>query len=353
MKIKNIQAIIFFCTVIALLPACTATDLVPTVTTYTTSAVTQTTATCGGIVTSDGGSAVTARGICWSTLPDPTTKNSTTTDGTGTGSFVSALENMFPGFTFYLRAYATNANGTGYGNTYMVTTPSDPASPTSVLNTDLTYGTVTDVDGNLYHTIKIGTQTWMAENLMVTHYNNGNALATEKTDAKWAALKVGAQCTYNNINDSNTIAKFGRLYNFYAVADARKLAPAGWHIASDAEWNTLISYLATNTGTSGTVAAALGAKSDWIDSSIAGATGYLDPATYSSLNNASGFSCLPTGIRGDYGVYNYVTRYTAWWTTDENDKTTARFRSLSNYDITPGTNTYPKSYGFSVRCVKD
>jgi uncharacterized protein (TIGR02145 family) len=353
MKIKSIQSIIFFCSAIVLLTACTAADLVPTVITGATSAVTQTSAACGGTVTSDGGSTVTARGICWSSSPDPTIKNNTTNDGTGTGNFTSSLGNMYPGTTFYLRAYATNANGTGYGNTYMVTTPSDPASPTSILNTDLTYGTATDVDGNTYHTIKIGTQIWMAENLMVTHYNNGDALSKEINDSKWVGLKTGAHCSYNNTTDSNTIAKFGRFYNFYAVTDTRKLAPAGWHIATDAEWNTLITYLEINTGISGSVAAALAAKTDWLESSIVNAPGYLDPDTYSSLNNSSGFSCLPVGIRGDYGVYNYVTRYSAWWTTNENDKTTAGFRSLSNYGATTGKNTYPKSYGLSVRCIKD
>jgi uncharacterized protein (TIGR02145 family) len=350
--IRNISFL--FVALSFVLASCTSnTGLPPTVTTWTTRAVTQTTVTCGGTVTSDGGLYITARGVCWSPLPNPTIKNNVTTDSTGTGNFSSLMESLQPATTYYVRAYATNANGTGYGNIIIITTPPDAGSPNGVMNPDLTYSTMTDIDGNVYQTITIGNQTWMAQNLMVTKYRNGAAIPNETNDTKWNALATGAQCTYNNNRDSNTVAKFGRLYNFYAVTDQRNLAPTGWHVASDSEWATLINYLAANLGTSTSVAQALAAKTDWNESYNAGDAGYIDQYTYTSLNNSSGFSGLPAGIRGDYGGFNYVTMYSGWWTSDENDKTTSRFRSLNYYGLTVGKNSYDKHYGLSVRCVKD
>jgi len=347
--IRNI--VVLFVALLFVLTSCTSnTDLLPTVTTWATSAVTQTSTACGGTITSDGGSAVTARGVCWWSWSQnvPTIIDS---HSTGTGNFSSSLDNLQPATTYYVRAYATNANGTGYGNTVIVTTPPDAGSSNGVMNPDLTYGTTTDIDGNVYQTITIGTQTWMAQNLLVTKYRNGAAIPNETNDAKWNTLTTGAQCTYNNIRDSNTVAKFGRLYNFYAITDQRNLAPAGWHIASDSEWATLINYLTANLGISTSVAQALAAKTDWNESLVSGSIG--DTESGNSLNNTSGFSGLPTGIRGEYGGFNYVILHSGWWTSEGNNKTTAWFRSLNNYGTTLGKNTYSKSYGLSVRCVKD
>jgi hypothetical protein len=97
-------------------------------------------------------------------------------------------------------------------------------------------GTMSDYDGNIYRTIKIGTQWWMAENLRVTRYRNGNAVPKITDNSAWTTLTSGAYCTYNS--DETKAAIFGRLYNWYAVSDARGLAPAGWHVPSDAEWKT-------------------------------------------------------------------------------------------------------------------
>jgi uncharacterized protein (TIGR02145 family) len=102
-----------------------------------------------------------------------------------------------------------------------------------------------------------------------------------------------------------------------------------------------------NLGTSTSVAQALAAQTDWAESSILKAVGNT------SLNNSSGFSSLPIGIRGDYGVFDYVKDYCGWWTSNVNNNTTAWFRSLSYYSITTGKNIYSKQYGLSVRCVKN
>jgi uncharacterized protein (TIGR02145 family) len=98
-------------------------------------------------------------------------------------------------------------------------------------------GTVTDIDGNVYQTVTIGTQVWMKENLKVTHYRNGEAIPNVTDGNVWGALTTGAYCEYNN--DVNNVATYGRLYISYAVADNRNIAPTGWHVPSDAEWKQL------------------------------------------------------------------------------------------------------------------
>jgi len=199
--------------------------------TVTTAAITNNLglqATSGGTVTGDGGATVTARGICWSTSPHPTTTNSKTSDGSGTGSFVDSMTNLTL-TTFYVRTYATNSFGTAYGNEISFL----------VSNTN----TVSDIDGNVYRTVTIGGQTWMTSNLKVTHYKNGDTIINGLADNfDWRTnyrnhLYVGAY-TFPN-KDSSTKATYGLLYNGYAINDSRGLDPAGWHVPTLGEWETL------------------------------------------------------------------------------------------------------------------
>ncbi|MEI8086589.1 MAG: fibrobacter succinogenes major paralogous domain-containing protein [Paludibacter sp.] len=351
---KAIRLPYFLSTVIAiLLASCTTITTEPVVTTTNISNVTLTAATSGGTIVSDGGAAITAQGICWSTSADPTVKSYTTLDALGTASFIDSLINLTAGTTFYVRAYATNSNGTGYGKVLQVTTLSDTSLPNPLLNPNLSYDSITDIDGNKYHTITVGTQTWTVENLYVSKYRNGDVIPNETNNSNWKALTTGAQCTYNNNVEWNSIKKFGRLYNFYAVSDARNIAPNGWHVATDAEWSTLINYLANNLGISTSVAQAMAAKTDWTESSITSTIGCIDFTIYESVNNSSGLCALPAGIRGDYGEFNYVANYGGWWTSNQSDNENAWFRSLSYNGKNVGRNTYNKYYGLSVRCIKN
>ena len=150
-------------------------------------------------------------------------------------------------------------------------------------------GTVTDIDGNTYQTVKIGDQWWMAENLKVTCYRNGDAIPNITDGTTWASLSTGAYCEYNN--DINNVATYGRLYNWYAVTDSRNIAPAGWHVPSDAEWKQLEMYL----GMSQSEADATG----WRGTDEGGKLKEVGTMHWNSPNtgatNESGFTALPGG----------------------------------------------------------
>ncbi|MCX6830177.1 MAG: fibrobacter succinogenes major paralogous domain-containing protein [candidate division Zixibacteria bacterium] len=296
-------------------------DKVPILTTAAVSTITQTTAQCGGNIISDGGAAVTARGVCWSASPTPTIADSKTTDGVGAGGFTSSVAGLTASTPYYVRAYATNSVGTGYGNEVAFTT--------------FALGTVIDIDGNGYQTVTIGTQVWLAENLKVTHYRNGEAIPNVTYDATWSGLTTGAYCEYNN--DINNVATYGRLYNWYAVSDSRNIAPAGCHVPSDAEWQTLVDYL-------GGGAVAGGKMKE------TGTTHWSSPNI--GATNESGFSGLPGGYRYNYGYYDAVGNVALYCSSTENNSS-AWNRILSYSLAGVGRGSDNKRYGWSVRCVKD
>lgn len=199
---------------------------VPTVTTTAISNNADLTAQSGGSISNTGGAVIIAKGVCWSTSVNPTVSNSKTVDSTGAGSFTDTLSNLTLGVTYYVRAYATNSYGTGYGNQISFTVSSS--------------GTVTDFDGNVYATITIGTQTWTTSNLKVTHYRNGDPIVNGLTGFDFSSDTTGA-FTFPN-NDSTENAVFGKYYNVGAVLDGRNIAPTGWHVPSDDEWYVLEFY---------------------------------------------------------------------------------------------------------------
>ena len=215
---------------------------------------------------------------------------------------------------------------------------------TAVFNSEVTYGTMTDQDGNIYKTVTIGTQTWMAENLRTTKYNDGTAISNVTGATEWANLKTGAYCNYNNTTNTDTIATYGRLYNWHAV-NTGKLAPTGWHVPTDAEWTQLTDYV-------GGIGAAGGKLKE------TGATHWIltNNGTANVATNKTGFTALPGGARGYFGTYGQVSNSGYWWSSTQH-QTYANYvwARIMVYDLSNVNRVFDviKEFGFSVRCVKD
>ncbi len=198
---------------------------------------------------------------------------------------------------------------------------------------DLT--TVTDIDGNVYNTVTIGTQTWMAENLRTTRFNDGTTIPLITDNDLWAVSNTPAFCWYENDQAvyGNT---YGALYNWYAV-NSGALCPTGWHIPTIGEWTTLFEYLGGPSVAGGKL-------------KETGTSHWYSPNT--GATNETGFTALPGGYRYS-GTFNRVGDDGCWWNATENSTTYAWFRYIS-YDGSDVLSGYKdKAIGFSVRCVKD
>jgi uncharacterized protein (TIGR02145 family) len=299
-----------------------------TVVTTAVSNIVPLTAYSGGSVTNNGGSSVTARGICWSTSANPTISNLKTSDSTGIGSFTDSLTDLASQTVYYVRAYATNSSGTAYGN--QITFTSSSAN------------TVTDIDGNVYPYVVLGTQSWMTMNLRTSHFQNGDAITDGLTNYMWATSTTGA-FTYPN-GDSTTNAQFGKLYDAYAVNDSRNACPVGWHIPTDAEWQTLEFYEGmtpadtgtTNSGPRGTIGATL---------LVGGVSGL-------NLNDA-GLLFPGNGAYYYFDMQGYYYSSTPAYNSS-NQYLGNYFRAFNTVSGDPGPiDRNYVDYGMSVRCIEN
>ncbi len=215
--------------------------------------------------------------------------------------------------------------------------------------------TVKDIDGNVYKTVKIGNQVWLAENFKTTKYNDGIPIPNVTNSDTWAGLSTGAYCNYDNL-ESN-VDTYGRLYNWYAV-NTDKLAPVGWHVPTEDDWIILENYLITNgynyDGTKdlnkiNKSAKSLASTTGWELSNYPGT-----PGANPENNNSTGFTAFPFGRRDRDGKFDLIGKNGYWWSSSESkDKTNGYCRVI-------GYNAYPLSFlgtvkesGFSVRLVKD
>jgi uncharacterized protein (TIGR02145 family) len=303
----------------------------PAITTAEASSITYNSAVVGGNITADGGAVIAVRGICWNTIGNPTVSDSTVISGSGIGQFVCQLSELQFGINYYVRAFATSGLGTFYGNeiSFRYDFPS--------------CGKVTDIDGNVYNTVTIGTKCWMQENLKTTHYNNGDLIGT--TNPTTLNLGDTGHPKYQWAYDGNeeNVAKYGRLYTWHVATDARGLCPVGWHIASRNDWMTLETYFQNN-----------GIP---IGKSMASSTGWRYCDTINTigndqkLNNSSGFSAVPCGSRLSAGTFLYKGSITVWGCSYYYFGSTQDFHLDYNrgglYDESCWTNN-----GFSYRCVQ-
>ncbi|MCK4640761.1 MAG: fibrobacter succinogenes major paralogous domain-containing protein [Candidatus Marinimicrobia bacterium] len=203
--------------------------------------------------------------------------------------------------------------------------------------------TVTDIDGNVYNTVTIGDQVWMAENLKVTHFRNGDAISNVTDDSDWENLTSGAYCIYDN-NDSNAVT-YGFLYNWYAVNDSRNIAPAGWHVPTDEEWKQLEMYL----GMSQSEADVTGDRGTNEGSKLKSTSGWNDN---SNGTDESSFSASPGGYRYYSGSYYYIGYFAYFWSSTESSRYFAWNRYLNCLSSVVYRYGYYKRSGFSVRCVR-
>ena len=197
-------------------------------------------------------------------------------------------------------------------------------------------GTVSDICGNTYNTVVIGTQCWMLQNLKTIKYRNGDSIPNVSNTSAWAALLTGGYCNYNN--DPANGETYGHLYNWYTLYDSRKICPIGWHIPSDAEWSTLETYLGGST--------VAGAKLK-----EAGTTHWTSPNT--GATNSSNFTALPAGIRWNSGFFYYLGTYGRFWSSNEYSTLAAWEQYVENVNIKVTVSYSSKAGGYSIRCLHD
>ena len=340
----------------------TAVAELPTVITSPVTNLIQNSATCGGMVTADGGAPVTERGVCWSTNANPSVTGQHSSDGSGLGEFTSNIAGLTVNTTYYVRAYATNSAGTGYGETISFTPGvSCPGTPT-----------VTDYDGNTYNTVQIGTQCWMKENLRTTHFSNGDNIIMSG-GSSGSSASVGYY--YYPNDDVNLKSTYGLLYNIAAVLNGAEadtvnavpsgiqgICPNGWHVPSDSEFVILHNYLHDNSEY------VCGTDFDNIGKALADTVGWNVYPGWNecaigydiSSNNASGFSARPAGIRSGTVPPLSLTYNAYFWTASSepvvydwgtNDRQIFYMLEYSSSNF--GHQATFATDGLSVRCVKD
>ncbi len=296
----------------------------PTLTTNTITNISSTRATSGGVISSDGGASISAKGICWSTSNNPTVANSKTNEGTGVGSFTSQMTGLQEGAMYYVRAYATNSKGTSYGQEVSFTANE----------------MLIDIEGNKYKTVNIGAQVWMAENLKTAKYSNGTVIPNVTDNSQWQNNTTGAWAYYNN--DASNNIKYGKLYNWYVVSPTtngnKNICPTGWHLPSDAEWTILIDYLGGETVAGGKM-------------KEVGTTSWNSPNT--KATNTSLFTGLPGGDRDYDGNYYHIGINACFWSSTENNANNAWVRLLETNDGYASRYYFGKRNGFSIRCIRD
>jgi uncharacterized protein (TIGR02145 family) len=291
--------------------------------------------TMRGEITSDGGAQILSKGACWSTQPNPTIADGIVETEDGFPSFSVKVEGLESNIKYYFRTFATNIEGTEYG---------EEISTTLWLN--VPSGVAEDYDGNKYAAIRIGNQLWLQENLSTTHYQNGEPLVylSFKNDSKWLANTSGAYCYFNDDVDNGRL--YGYLYNGFTVMDDRNICPEGWRVPKQEDFSELSYYLG-GIDTAGDLLKSIGS---WEDQN-------------STSNNLSGFSSLPSGFR-IHGVSSHLfTQYASlgseafFWTTNvESNLGTdwvwyMKLRNLDGHSRI--ANNMIKTCGLSIRCIKN
>jgi uncharacterized protein (TIGR02145 family) len=295
-----------------------------------------------GSVSVSGGNnnMVSKRGFCWNASGNPTIASDTVGAGSGLGNFGAVIPGLSAGTAYYVKAFAINSSGSVYYGSQLSFTTLTLGMPSAGI------GTVTDIDGNIYNTITLGTQVWMVENLKTTRYRDGTSITNVSDNAAWASATSGAYCDYNN--DAANAVDYGRLYNLYAIKDSRNIAPAGWHLPNMSEWLTAINYL----GGGGIAGGRM---------KEAGLVHWNAPNT--GADNSSWFTALGSGFRSPVpsgSFYNFKNS-AYFWSSSSNlsNPSSPTINSFifnynsADYTMQWGSISGGATYGYAVRCIKD
>ena len=323
----------------------TGAIVLPTLSTTVITSITTNSAISGGNITADGGGTITARGLVWSKTSNPTIALSTkTADGSGTGVFTSAITGLTANTTYYIKAFATNSAGTAYGNEIEFKT---------------TAITVTDADGNVYQTVQIGTQLWMAENLKTTKYCNGDVIPNVTDTSQWYNLTSGAYIFPDNNSSLNNT--YGKLYNGYVATDSRNPCPCNWRVPTADDWVVLgktlgASWVWNSTdnfiGTAALIGGTLKSTGN-----IEDGTGLWIKSNYPG-NNSSGFKGLPVGYGKPGWNPMFISRgeEAYWWcSTFETKYFDIQYVVVNNFSQSLNMSHTPTSNNStsSIRCIKN
>ena len=337
----------------------------PVVTTKMVGDITSCSAQCGGFVSGRGGAGVTSRGVCWSTVPNPTVNDSHTADGTGNGGFKSVLSGLTPGTTYHIRAYATNSAGTAYGEELSFTT-THPVADSVLIDAQTCPGadTMMDIDGNVYKTVQIGLQCWMKENLRTTRYADGTVIPIGYIRYHDVAHR------YSPFGMESLASRYGWLYNWPAVmhgdstsntnpSGVQGICPNGWHVPSKEEWQQLRQYLRSDSrywceGDSMNISKALASSDFFWNNNNDFWTNPCAVTNNPTANNASGFSAIPAECFDCNTAWSTHT-CAHYWTATLESLPYAYFERVDVWNANAFLIHFCelKSLGFSVRCLRD
>ncbi|MBK6346518.1 MAG: fibrobacter succinogenes major paralogous domain-containing protein [Bacteroidales bacterium] len=324
-KIKFIiNSITAGCLFFMLLNSCSKDENSPTMDTTAIIKITQSTAICKGCILNNGGSPISEKGFCWSTSHNPALTDGKIVVKSDSLNFTDTVTGLKPNVAYYVRSFAINSKGVAYG-----------AEQSFTLWINIPGPNATDIDGNNYTSVRIGSQVWMVENLKTTKYRNGEPILNITNSTEWNRAGTGGFCYYdNNIANKNT---YGCLYNWNAVADSCIIAPEGWHVATFSEWQTMIDFLG---------------GIDSIANKIK-ETGN-DHWLYQNQNstNESGLTALPAGYRNYTGDFYFINRGMFFWTSTEEGNSAGSCFGHNGNDITV-LSGQGKISGNSIRCIKD
>jgi uncharacterized protein (TIGR02145 family) len=221
----------------------------------------------------------------------------------------------------------------------------------------------TDADNNNYPVVKIGNQTWMAENLKTAKYRNGELIGTTTPDTLDIRDEIEPKYQWAYKGNESNVPVYGRLYTWYAAVDTQNVCPVGWHVPSDEEWSTLEIYLENNgynfkgIPTADTIrvrdydiAKSLAATTTWQYFIIYGGVGYTD---FSAKRNATGFSALPGGEKYSSGSFNFINLHGVWWSNTVSSQTDAWVRVMARHHSEVFKFSYRKRAAYSIRCIND